>query len=76
MSNIKKLALGVIVVIGLTAIGWLTFDFAGKNPSVEVETDKIESDTEAVIDAGKELIHETSEVLQEVGEDDSERPVE
>lgn len=65
----KKVAVAIIVVIGLTALGWFSFDFTGKNPTVEIETETISEHTEAVIDTGKDVLHETGEALQEIAEE-------
>lgn len=65
----KKVAFAIIAVIGLSAIGWITFDFGGENPTVEIETETISDDTRSVIEVGKEVLHDTGEVLQEIGEE-------
>lgn len=65
----KRIAIAIIVVIGLTALGWLSFDFSGKNPSFEIESETITDHTEAVIDTGREVLHETGETLKEITEE-------
>lgn len=65
----KHIAVAIIVVIGLTALGWFTFDFTGKNPTVEIETETIGEQAEAVIETGKNVLHDTGEALQDIADE-------
>ena len=44
------------VVLLLTVCGWITFSWNGDRASVNVETDRIESDTEGIVEEGRELL--------------------
>lgn len=53
--------LGLIAIALLLAIcGWITFSWNGNRASVNVETEKIESDTERIVDEGQEVLDAVS----------------
>jgi hypothetical protein len=54
--------LGLAAVVLLLAVcGWITFSWNGNRASVNVETEKIESDTERIVDEGQELLEEAGD---------------
>jgi hypothetical protein len=70
--EMKKLVVLLLIVLGLTAIGWLTFNMNDRNPSVEIDTDKVRSDTESILDEGKDLLRDTGEAIRESAEETTE----
>lgn len=49
--------LGLAAIVLLLAVcGWITFSWNGNRASVNVETERIESDTEQIVDEGQELL--------------------
>lgn len=59
----------ILVVIGLLMVlaGWLTFGRNGNQTSINIETKKIEHDTERAIDKGKELLKKVEHSAQGAG---------
>lgn len=52
-------AILILIIIGLLMIlaGWLTIVKTGDQTSINIETKKIERDTEHAIDRGREALH-------------------
>ena len=46
----------VVVVLLLSLAGWVVFDFSGNSASVEIRKDKIQRDTDNLIDNSKDLL--------------------
>lgn len=57
----RLLLIIVVVALLLSFAGWLAFDFSGNRASVEVRTDKIEQDTDEILETSKDLIHRAEE---------------
>jgi outer membrane biosynthesis protein TonB len=70
----RALALAVLLVLVLVAVGWITFSRTADKASINVETQQIETDTQDAIDAGKDLAREAGDTL--TGENDATEPVE
>ncbi len=47
----------VVIVLLLVMAGWLTIGRNGNRTSINIETQKIERDTERAVDRGKEVLH-------------------
>jgi hypothetical protein len=47
----------VVIVLLMVMAGWLTFGRNGGRTSINIETQKIERDTERAVDRGKEVLH-------------------
>ena len=59
----RALLIIVVVVVLLAIAGWLTFDFSSNSASVEVRTDKIQQDTEKIVEGSKQLMNKADEQL-------------
>ncbi|QDV23001.1 hypothetical protein Q31a_12940 [Aureliella helgolandensis] len=57
----------VVIAIVLTLAGWLVFDFSGNRMSVEVQTDKIQHDTDSAIDHSKDLLRDADDAVNGEG---------
>jgi hypothetical protein len=69
-----KALLITIVLAGLMALlGWLTFANGDGSASVTIDTDKVKSDTAAVVEKGKELAKDGVEAVRNATDDDSGR---
>jgi hypothetical protein len=53
----------IVLILLLSLAGWLVIDFQGSTASVEVKTEKIQSDADALIDKSKQLLHKADEQL-------------
>jgi hypothetical protein len=62
MRGILICALFVLI---LAAVGWITFSWSANRASVNVETEKIQRDTEHIVESGKTLVKEVREPSQE-----------
>ena len=52
-----RVLIAIVVIIVLMALaGWIVFDFSGNSASVEVRTDEIQHDTQAIVDKSKEIL--------------------
>lgn len=61
-GNAMRFLLAIVAVIVLLAfVGWLAFDFSDNSASVEVRTEKIESDTAAIVDKSKDLLNSATD---------------
>lgn len=67
----KALFLVVAIVLVLVVAGWLTIGRSGGKPAVILETERIEADAERAAEKGRELLHETTEKVEELREDNS-----
>ena len=68
--------LGLIAIVLLLAVvGWITFSWNGDRASVNVETDKVERDTQGLVDEGRDLFEAaTQNSATRDGEADVEAP--
>ncbi len=54
----KGLVITVAIVLLLLLIGWLQFSNPDGDPTIRIDTDKVEQDTSAVVDKAKEAARE------------------
>jgi hypothetical protein len=55
----RALIIFVLIVLLLALIGWVSFNRNGSKASINLETDRIKSDTQEMIEAGKSVLHES-----------------
>jgi hypothetical protein len=56
-----RVLIGLVAVVLLLAVcGWITFSWNGNRASVNVETEKIEEDSQHIVDEGRDLIEGVS----------------
>jgi hypothetical protein len=56
-----RVLLGLVAIVLLLAVcGWITFSWNGDRASVNVETEKIETDSQHIVDEGRDLIEGAS----------------
>lgn len=67
----KALFLVVAIVLVLVVAGWLTISRTGGRPAVILETERIEADAERAAEKGRELLHETTEKVEELREENA-----
>lgn len=67
----KALLVVVAIVLVLVVAGWLTIGRSGGKPAVILETERIEADAERAAEKGRELLHETTERVEELREENS-----
>ncbi len=53
----RALLVFVLIVLLLALGGWLVFDFSGNRAGVEVRTEKIQEDTNRMLENAKETLH-------------------
>lgn len=64
--------LGLVAVVLLLAIcGWITFSWNGNRASVNVETERIESDTKRIVDEGQDLVEKAGNEIRRADEPDA-----
>jgi hypothetical protein len=63
------LALALVLVVA----GWLTFGRSDGKPAVILETEQIQQDTEEATEKGKELLHEATQKVEELRNDEDSR---
>ncbi len=64
----KALLIAVIIVMGLSLLGWMTFRTSDNEVSVTVHPDKAKNDTEEAVEAGKQLLDEASDAAEAVAD--------
>lgn len=70
----RRLLVFVVIVLVLVAVGWVTFTLTADRASVNVETDKIESDTRQLIQEGKQVIEDVGDSIDSDTDDRSADP--
>lgn len=56
-----RVLLGLVAIVLLLAVcGWITFSWSGDRASVNVETEKIETDSQHIVDESRDLIEGVS----------------
>ena len=70
----KGLVITVAIVLLLLLIGWLQFSTPDGDPTIRIDTDKVEQDTSAVVDKAKEAAREVDRRV-DVKIDTSREPV-
>ncbi len=62
----RALLVVVLIVLLLALGGWLVFDFSGNRAAVEVRTEKIQEDTNRVLENAKETLHKADEGIDKM----------
>jgi len=57
----KVIAIIVAVVLGMTFVGWLTFDRSDDGASATIRTEEIRKDTKTAVQEGEQLLDEAVE---------------
>ncbi len=57
----KVLVILVLLVVVAFGIGWITMQRDGKSVDIRINTEKVESDTEKVVDGAKDIFRKDSE---------------
>jgi hypothetical protein len=65
-----------VVVLIMVLVGWITFSSQPGRSTINVETQKIEQDTEQMVESGKNLVREAGDAVDEAVETDKERAAE
>ena len=65
-----------VVVLIMVLVGWISFSSQPGRSTINVETQKIESDTERIVESGKNLVREAGDAVDDAVETDEERAVE
>ena len=65
-----------VVVLIMVLVGWISFSSQPGRSTINVETQKIEQDTEKIVESGKNLIREAGDAVDGAVETDEERAVE
>jgi len=65
----KAILIAVIIIMGLSLLGWMTFRTSDNEVSVTVHPDKVKNDTKEAVEAGKQLLDEASDVADRVEEE-------
>lgn len=53
----------VVIVVALAAIGWLSFGTPQGEPTIQIETEEVEQDTEDMARAGSRAVEEVGDRL-------------
>jgi sRNA-binding protein len=61
----------LVILLVLVVAGWLTIGRSGGKPAAILETERIEMDAERAAEKGKELLHETTEKVEELREENA-----
>lgn len=61
------------LLLVLVVAGWLTFGRTDGKPAVILETEQIQQDTEQATEKGKELLHDATQKVEELRNDDGSR---
>jgi hypothetical protein len=70
-TDMKAFLILLALVLVLVVAGWLTFGRSDGKPAVILETEQIQQDTEEATEKGKELLHEATQKVEELRNDDS-----
>jgi hypothetical protein len=65
----RAIALLIVAVVILALVGWITFNVSSDRAGVNIETEKVEQDTESLIEAGRELVNDAGEALEDATEE-------
>jgi hypothetical protein len=57
-----------VVVLIMVLVGWITFSSQPERSTINVETQKIEQDTEKMVESGKNLVREAGDAVDEAVE--------
>lgn len=66
----------VLVVVLLAVVGWITFSPTDDRTSINIETEKIQRDTQEIVDNGRELIQGAEREMDEAVDDDADPALE
>lgn len=70
----RTLIIAVLLVLLLVLVGWISFQYNGSRATVTLETERIEEDTERLVDEGRDAVRnvreraEETELRQETGQ--------
>lgn len=53
-----------VVVLIMVLVGWISFSSQPGRSTINVETQKIESDTERIVESGKNLVREAGDAVE------------
>lgn len=67
----RTLVIAVLLVLVLVLVGWISFQYTGNRASVTLETDRIERDTERMLDEGREAVNDVRDRAAEFENRDS-----
>ena len=59
----RAIAVVIVIVLILVAIGWLQFSSPNGDPTIRVDTEKVSSDTSAVIEQSKQAVDRAAEKI-------------
>jgi len=59
----RALLVIVVVVLALVLIGWLQLSSPDGDPSIRLDTEQVEKDTESMVDASKEIAEEAESTV-------------
>jgi hypothetical protein len=67
----KAFLILLALLLVLVVAGWLTFGRTDGKPAVILETEQIQQDTEEATEKGKELLHDATQKVEELRNNDS-----
>jgi len=59
----RVLIIVIVLVVVFSVVGWLQFSSPNGDPTIRVDTGKIEQDTSAIVDKAKEAVSEMGDTV-------------
>ncbi len=62
----RALLIAVLLIALLVLVGWISFHYNGSRAGVTVETERIEADTERLIEEGRDAVNDVRDRASEL----------